>query len=44
MIAAGVAVDQDHAVPLFAEGAHGLRGAVVELGRLADDDGPGSPG
>ena len=38
----GVSIDQDHAISLFAEGAHGLRAAVVELGRLADDDGPGA--
>ncbi len=37
-----VAVDQNHAVALFAQGADSLRAAVVELGRLADDDGPGA--
>jgi hypothetical protein len=35
-----LAVDQDHAVPLSAECAAGLRAAVVELGRLADVDAP----
>lgn len=35
-----VAVGQDHAVHLLTEGAHGLRAAIVELGRLANDDGP----
>ena len=29
-----------HAVPLFAQRAHGLRPRVVELGRLPDHDGP----
>ncbi len=29
-------------VPLFARGAHGLCAAGAELGRLADDDGPGA--
>jgi hypothetical protein len=37
-----VVVDQDHSVPLLAQRADGLRAAVVELGRLADDDGPGT--
>ena len=37
-----VAVDRDHTGPLFAQGAHGLRAAVIELGRLVDDNGPGA--
>jgi hypothetical protein len=42
MVCGRIAVDQDHAVPRFAERTYALRAAVVELGRLADDDGPGA--
>jgi hypothetical protein len=40
MIVAGVAVDQDHPIPLPAQGVDGLRSRVVELGRLPDHDRP----
>jgi hypothetical protein len=35
-------VDQESCGTSPVEGPHGLRAAVVELGRLADDDGPGT--
>ena len=37
-----VRVDQHHLVALLLEGFAGLRAGVVELGRLADDDGAGA--
>ena len=38
----GVGVGQDHLVPLLLQGQAGLGAGVVELRRLADDDGPGA--
>ncbi len=38
----GIAVDQDDAVPLFAQGLAGLGAGVVEFASLPDDNGAGA--
>ena len=42
MMVAGIGVAQDHLVALFLQREAGLSAGVVELGRLADDDGAGA--
>ncbi len=42
MMVAGFELDEHNLVALLLEGLAGLRAGVVELGRLADDDGAGA--
>ena len=42
MIVAGLRVDQDDGIAFLAQGFARLGAAVIELARLADDDGTGA--